>query len=43
MTTSQLIEMQLRALRLLTDEMRITFGAHWIFLGPMHNDEVVAQ
>ena len=43
MTTSQLIEMQLRALRLLTDEMRITFGAHWIFLGPMQNDEVVAQ
>ena len=43
MTTSQLIEMQLRALRLLTDEMRITFRAHRIFLGTIHNDEVAAQ
>ena len=43
MTTSQLIEMQLRALQLLGNEMRTTFGMHWIFFGVMHLDEVVAQ
>ena len=43
MTTSQLIEMQLRALQLLGNETRSTFGMHWIFFGVMRHNEVVAQ
>ena len=43
MTTTQLIEMQLLALRLLLNGMRITFGTPWMFLCDTHHDEVIAH